>query len=193
MSQFKLIHIIPATLIPPSHGAGPGSAELPDPSRDIEAFPETQLDPLKFWSPGPTAISKQFLELPEAFGTRTFLSPVRTPSTRFSLSDASFDGICTFRDRNTHRPKTTMFRAPLRRIRPASLPATRLQAPRRLASTGPVKKGTWKGTAARWGVALGAVYFYNTSPLFADDPARASSPAPLAVAPYVALGSQWER
>ena len=69
-----------------------------------------------------------------------------------------------------------MFRAPLRRLRPASLPASRVPTvvSRRAASTaaGPAKKGTWKGTAARWGVAVGAVYWYCTSPLFADDPAR---------------------
>lgn len=41
---------------------------------------------------------------------------------------------------------------------------------RRFLATAPSeKKSTWKGTALRWGVALGAVYFYNTSPLFADE------------------------
>lgn len=72
-----------------------------------------------------------------------------------------------------------MFRAPLRRIRPASVNAARLQVPRRTASTGPAKKGTWKGTAVRWGVAAGAVYWYCTSPLFADDPARRFPLAPI--------------
>lgn len=66
-----------------------------------------------------------------------------------------------------------MFRAPLRRIRPATVSAARVQVPRRAVSTGPARKGTWKGAAARWGVAVGAVYFYCTSPLFADDPERA--------------------
>ena len=60
----------------------------------------------------------------------------------------------------------------MRRIRPGALPTAHLQASRRFASTGPAKKGTWKGAAARWGVAAGAVYWYCTSPLFADDPAR---------------------
>ncbi|SPO01532.1 related to Mitochondrial intermembrane space import and assembly protein 40 [Cephalotrichum gorgonifer] len=67
-----------------------------------------------------------------------------------------------------------MFRAPLRRLRPTTLPATRFVAavPRRAASTssGAAKKGTWKGAVARWGIAGGALYWYWTSPLFADDP-----------------------
>ncbi len=55
----------------------------------------------------------------------------------------------------------------LRAIRPTVAPAAR-----RLASTAPPapkKKGTWKGTGLRWGLAAAAVYFYNTSPLFADE------------------------
>ncbi len=53
----------------------------------------------------------------------------------------------------------------LRAIRP-----TVAAGSRRLASTAPTpKKGTWKGTGLRWGLAAAAVYFYNTSPLFADE------------------------
>ena len=59
-------------------------------------------------------------------------------------------------------------------IRPTTLAAA---ASRRFASTSSdavaakvaKKKGTWKGTALRWGLAIAAVYFYNTSPLFADE------------------------
>ena len=41
---------------------------------------------------------------------------------------------------------------------------------RRFLSTAPAdKKRTWKGAALRWGVAIGAVYFYNTSAIFADE------------------------
>ncbi|KAK4121538.1 hypothetical protein N657DRAFT_647705 [Parathielavia appendiculata] len=51
--------------------------------------------------------------------------------------------------------------------------------PRRFASTAPAnKKGTWKGTALRWGLAIGAVYFYNTSPIFADELPADALPAP---------------
>lgn len=59
----------------------------------------------------------------------------------------------------------------LRAIRPTSLAS----GSRRLLSTAPAsKKGTWKGTALRWGLAVGAVYFYNTSPIFADELPRTS-------------------
>ncbi|KAH8882887.1 hypothetical protein GQ53DRAFT_436541 [Thozetella sp. PMI_491] len=44
-------------------------------------------------------------------------------------------------------------------------------ASRRLASTAAApRKSTWRGAAARWGLAVGAIYWYNTSPLFADEP-----------------------
>jgi intermembrane space import and assembly protein 40 len=65
-----------------------------------------------------------------------------------------------------------MYRAALRST-PRALRAIRPtlgSAPRRFASTAPAsKKGTWKGTGLRWGLAIAAVYFYNTSPLFADE------------------------
>ncbi|CAI4213159.1 unnamed protein product [Parascedosporium putredinis] len=44
------------------------------------------------------------------------------------------------------------------------------------------QKGTWKGSAARWGAAAAALYWYNTSPLFADDPAPQTIPAPTSLA-----------
>ncbi|KAK3290441.1 uncharacterized protein B0H64DRAFT_412361 [Chaetomium fimeti] len=40
------------------------------------------------------------------------------------------------------------------------------------------KKGTWKGTGMRWGLAAAAVYFYNTSPIFADELPPEVGPAP---------------
>ncbi|KAJ4411266.1 Oxidoreductase [Gnomoniopsis sp. IMI 355080] len=51
---------------------------------------------------------------------------------------------------------------------------------RRFASTAPAEKRyTWKGTAARWGAAIGALYWYNTSPIFADElPSRISTEPP---------------
>ncbi|KAG7147216.1 Mitochondrial intermembrane space import and assembly protein like [Verticillium longisporum] len=52
-------------------------------------------------------------------------------------------------------------------------------APRRFASTAPADKPrTWKGSALRWGLAVAAVYYYNTSPIFADEPAPRTIPAP---------------
>ncbi|KAI1747051.1 hypothetical protein F4782DRAFT_535830 [Xylaria castorea] len=42
---------------------------------------------------------------------------------------------------------------------------------RRFASTTPAdKKRTWKSSAVRWGLAVGAVYFYSTSAAFAEEP-----------------------
>lgn len=51
-------------------------------------------------------------------------------------------------------------------------------APRRLASTAsPADKSrSWKSSALRWGVAVGAVYYYTTSSVFADE-ATAEKPA----------------
>ncbi|ROT36088.1 hypothetical protein SODALDRAFT_316381 [Sodiomyces alkalinus F11] len=42
---------------------------------------------------------------------------------------------------------------------------------RRFASTAPTDKPrTWKSTMVRWGLAAAAVYYYNTSPIFAEEP-----------------------
>ncbi|KAK7982082.1 mitochondrial intermembrane space import and assembly protein 40 [Apiospora saccharicola] len=56
----------------------------------------------------------------------------------------------------------------------------RTAAPRRFASTTPAnKKRTWKGAAVRWGLAAGAVYYYSTSPAFAEEvaPTHVTAPA----------------
>ncbi|EMR70181.1 putative mitochondrial intermembrane space protein mia40 protein [Eutypa lata UCREL1] len=42
---------------------------------------------------------------------------------------------------------------------------------RRFASTTPANKSrSWKSSALRWGIAVGAVYYYNTSNAFAEEP-----------------------
>jgi hypothetical protein len=69
----------------------------------------------------------------------------------------------------------SMYRAALRsspRALRAIRPTTNLAAsPRRHLTTAPApQRRTWKGFAARWGLALAAVYWYNTSPIFADEP-----------------------
>ncbi|PNY24980.1 Intermembrane space import and assembly protein 40 [Tolypocladium capitatum] len=54
-------------------------------------------------------------------------------------------------------------------------------APRRFASTAsPTSRRPrgWKGSALRWGLAGGAVYFYNTSSVFADEASAQAMPAP---------------
>ncbi|KAG6364025.1 hypothetical protein INS49_009128 [Diaporthe citri] len=74
-----------------------------------------------------------------------------------------------------------MFRAAVRSTpRALRQPSTIASAGRRFASTAPAdKKYTWKGTAARWGLAVGALYWYNTSPMFADElPSRLSNEPP---------------
>ncbi|KAF6805676.1 mitochondrial intermembrane space protein [Colletotrichum sojae] len=69
------------------------------------------------------------------------------------------------------------------RSTPRALSAARQSAiraaPRRFASTSPADKPrTWKGTALRWGLAGGALYWYNTSPVFAEEPLPRTIPAP---------------
>ncbi|KAM5354147.1 hypothetical protein ACJ41O_000797 [Fusarium nematophilum] len=55
-------------------------------------------------------------------------------------------------------------------------------APRRFASTAtPADKSrSWKSSAARLGLAFGAVYYYNTSPIFADEATSQTLSAPAA-------------
>ncbi|CAM1510921.1 Fc.00g084340.m01.CDS01 [Cosmosporella sp. VM-42] len=79
-----------------------------------------------------------------------------------------------------------MYRTALRSAsRPviSSLRANTARAvPRRLASTAsPTDKArTWKGSAVRLGLAVAAVYYYNTSPVFAEEAAAKTIPAPAA-------------
>ncbi|KAH6631284.1 hypothetical protein F5144DRAFT_570576 [Chaetomium tenue] len=74
-----------------------------------------------------------------------------------------------------------MYRTALRSA-PSALRAARptlSSGSRRFASTTATsKKGTWKGTGFRWGLAIAAVYFYNTSPIFADELPPQVGPAP---------------
>ncbi|KAF4982205.1 hypothetical protein FZEAL_2089 [Fusarium zealandicum] len=79
-----------------------------------------------------------------------------------------------------------MYRTTLRSAsRPAiaSLRSSTLRAaPRRFASTAPPadKSRSWKSSAARWGLAFGALYYYNTSPVFAEEATSQTIPAPAA-------------
>lgn len=62
--------------------------------------------------------------------------------------------------------KSTTIRLASRRI-----VSSNLRPSPRFVSTGtPKKSRSWKSSAARWGVAIGAIYWYNTSPLFAEEP-----------------------
>ncbi|KAL0944981.1 mitochondrial intermembrane space import and assembly protein 40 [Colletotrichum truncatum] len=75
-----------------------------------------------------------------------------------------------------------MYRSAVRST-PRALSAARQSAiraaPRRFASTTPADKPrSWKGSALRWGLAIGAIYWYNTSPVFAEEPIARTIPAP---------------
>ncbi|EJT78357.1 mitochondrial intermembrane space import and assembly protein 40 [Gaeumannomyces tritici R3-111a-1] len=76
-----------------------------------------------------------------------------------------------------------MYRATLRstaRAARSAAPTTTLTSTsRRYLSFKPSDKPrTWKGAAVRWGLAAGALYWYNTSPIFADEPLPQTIPAP---------------
>lgn len=64
-----------------------------------------------------------------------------------------------------------MYRTALRAGARPALSSLRSAAPRRFASTAsPADKSrSWKSSAVRWGLAVGAVYYYNTSTAFADE------------------------
>ncbi|KAK1777775.1 hypothetical protein QBC45DRAFT_416056 [Copromyces sp. CBS 386.78] len=69
----------------------------------------------------------------------------------------------------------------LRAIRPTTASPSALvsSTARRYASTSSApKKSTWKGAAVRWGLAVAAVYYYNTSPIFSDELAETAGSAP---------------
>ncbi|KAF2768295.1 mitochondrial intermembrane space import and assembly protein 40 [Teratosphaeria nubilosa] len=69
-----------------------------------------------------------------------------------------------------------MYRSALRRGASSALRATTKQtAARRFLSTAPPheKSRSWKSSLARWGLAGGLVYYYNTSSVFAEEPAYA--------------------
>lgn len=74
-----------------------------------------------------------------------------------------------------------MFRPASRLILRQSLPAVRPVPTQRLLSTAPPaqKSRSWKSSAVRVGLAVGAVYYYNTSDVFAEQPSCASPYAPL--------------
>ncbi|OAA69125.1 mitochondrial intermembrane space protein Mia40 [Cordyceps fumosorosea ARSEF 2679] len=78
-----------------------------------------------------------------------------------------------------------MFRTALQSGSRPATSALRTQAlrsaPRRFASTSPADKSrSWKGSAVRWTLAGGAVYYYSTSSVFAEEaiPAKQFSTAP---------------
>lgn len=66
-----------------------------------------------------------------------------------------------------------MHRAALRPAARAFCRNAASPASRRLASTSPVDRPrSWKSSALRWGLAGGALYYYSTSNVFAEEPQR---------------------
>ncbi|KAJ5918658.1 hypothetical protein N7466_010650 [Penicillium verhagenii] len=64
-----------------------------------------------------------------------------------------------------------MFRPAVRALARAPAVAARSPANTRLISTGPAPKSrSWKNTVARLGLAGGAIYYYNTSSVFSEEP-----------------------
>ncbi|CDM35704.1 hypothetical protein DTO013E5_6422 [Penicillium roqueforti] len=63
-----------------------------------------------------------------------------------------------------------MFRPAARALARAPAVAARTPANRRLISTGPSKSRSWKNTFLRLGLAGGAIYYYNTSSTFSEEP-----------------------
>ncbi|OQE80926.1 hypothetical protein PENNAL_c0043G02737 [Penicillium nalgiovense] len=63
-----------------------------------------------------------------------------------------------------------MFRPAARALARAPTVAARTPANRRLISTGPTKSRSWKNTFLRLGLAGGAIYYYNTSSVFSEEP-----------------------
>ncbi|RAL12813.1 coiled-coil-helix-coiled-coil-helix domain-containing protein [Aspergillus homomorphus CBS 101889] len=88
-----------------------------------------------------------------------------------------------------------MFRSAARVVARAPAVPARGAASRRLINTSPIdtKPRTWKGSIFRLGLAAGAIYYYNTSPVFAQDPKFSfrSQPQPNVVAeePFPTLDS----
>ncbi|KAL0466407.1 mitochondrial intermembrane space protein Mia40 [Neurospora intermedia] len=80
-----------------------------------------------------------------------------------------------------HRTALRPSQSALRAIRSTTSPSALVSSgARRFASTtsAPKKKSTWKGAAVRWGLAIAAVYYYNTSPIFSDELPETAGTAP---------------
>ena len=70
-----------------------------------------------------------------------------------------------------------MFRPTSRCLLRYSLPTVRAAYPRRLWSTAPPaqKSRTWVGSATRWALACGLVYYVQTRGILAEEPPRSAS------------------
>lgn len=72
-------------------------------------------------------------------------------------------------------------RTALRSAAQSSLAPARTTAGKRFASTSRVNaRRSWKSSALRWGIAIAGIYYYNTSPVFAEQPQHSTSCRPSA-------------
>lgn len=60
--------------------------------------------------------------------------------------------------------------APRQVLRQSALPVRAQRMGVRQMTTGPIKRRSFKNTLARWGIAIGGIYWYNTSPIFNEAP-----------------------
>jgi len=74
---------------------------------------------------------------------------------------------------SVHLCPRIMYRPAARTLQRSTLPRSFPRTPgaQRFASTTSRRTGSWKGTAVRWGLAGSTIYYYNTSNIFAEEPA----------------------
>ena len=68
-------------------------------------------------------------------------------------------------------PYNMLRTAPRQVLRQSALPVRAQRMGVRYQSTAPIKRRSFKNTLVRWGIAIGGVYWYNTSPIFNEAPA----------------------
>ena len=94
------------------------------------------------------------------------IHPFECPS-RHSLVQQFLSFVHLFTSPIMYRPASNLL---LRQ----SLPPLRSAARHRFLTTAPPHQASrsWKNSAARWGLGIAGVYYYNTSNVFAEEPAR---------------------
>lgn len=127
-----------------------------------------------------TALDREFAARLAASLTKRRVGKSPRPRRRRQLpsSTASIlrDGLHPFPLCRPPKPAPNMFRPASRAVVRAACSSPRAlhraPAARRLVSTAPPtqKSRSWKSSLARWGLAGAAVYYYNTSNAFAEEP-----------------------
>lgn len=92
------------------------------------------------------------------------------PDIQYSLPSPSLASTC-FNSFHSSSTVFTMIRQAPRHLLRCSRPLHSPQTRRLLSTAPPAQKSrSWKSSAVRWGLAIGVVYYYNTSNLFAEEP-----------------------